>query len=55
MIIISDLLILDQLISVSVTLHDAWCPHSCMTVQKVPCLAPLCPEILAGALFTDIK
>ena len=26
------------------------CPHSCMAMQKVPCLAPLCTEILAGTL-----
>ena len=31
-------------------LHDICSPHSCMTVQKVPYLAPLCPQILAGAL-----
>ena len=33
------------------TSHDTWCPHSCITVQKVPYPAPLCPQILAGALF----
>ena len=31
--------------------HDTWCPHSCMTTQKVPYSAPLCPQILAGALI----
>ena len=30
--------------------HDTWCPHSSMTTQKVPYLAPFCPQILAGAL-----
>ena len=33
------------------TSHDTWCPHSCMTAQKVPYPAPLCPQILAGALL----
>ena len=31
--------------------HDTWCPHSCMTTQKVPYLAHLCPQILAGVLL----
>ena len=35
--------------------HDTWCPDSCMTVQKVSFLAPLCPKILAGALHTTVK
>ena len=30
--------------------HDTWCPHSCMTAQKVSYLAPLCSKILAGVL-----
>ena len=25
--------------------QDTYSPHSCMTVQKVPYLAPLCPQI----------
>ena len=28
---------------------------TCMTVQKVPYLAPLCPQILAGALCLDLQ
>ena len=31
------------------TSHVTWCPHSCMTMQKVPYPAPFCPQILAGA------
>ena len=34
------------------TSHDTCCPHSCMIAQKVPNPAPLCPEMLAGALIT---
>ena len=29
-----------------------WCPHSCMTMQKVPYPTPLCPEMLARAVNT---
>ena len=36
------------------TSHDTCCPHSCMTAQKVPYPAPLCPQILAGALWFEI-
>ena len=32
------------------TSHDLGCPHSCKTGQKVPCMAPFCPQILTGAL-----
>ena len=32
-------------------IYHTWCPHSCMTTQKVPYQAPLCPKILAGALY----
>ena len=32
------------------TSHDTWCPHSCMTAQKVSYPVPLGPKILAGAL-----
>ena len=37
-----------------ITSHDTWCPHSCMTAQKVPYPTPLCPQILVGALEPDI-
>ena len=36
------------------TSHGIWCPHSCMTAQKVPYPAPLSPQIRAGALSSII-
>ena len=34
---------------------DTRCPDSCMIAQKVPYPAPLCPQILAGALSLDLS
>ena len=44
-------LLWNRIIFCNMSLHDTWCSHSCMTSQKVPYPAPLCPQILAGALL----